>query len=344
VRKPDRTNERVRAVAFATLAALTLAGCGSDHSIMNGHTDEADRIASIGWLMLAIAGAVFVVVVGLLAVGLLRRPNQPHHGVLALRSDRRWIVGGGVALPSAVILLLSVMTVWVLADDDHDATQHITVIGHQYWWEVRYDGTDAVTANEFHIPVGEDVTLTLEAADVVHSLWVPELGPKRDLIPGRVNELTWRAETTGRFRGQCAEYCGLQHANMALYVVVEPREDFDRWLATQESDAAVPTTDEQRAGLDAFVDQPCGSCHEIRGTEARGSEARGSEAKVDLGPDLTHLASRETIGAGVAPFDRGHLGGWISDSQSLKPGNLMPPVTLSPQELQSLLAYLESLR
>jgi cytochrome c oxidase subunit 2 len=221
-----------------------------------------------------------------------------------------------------------------LADDHGPATEHITIIGHQYWWEVRYDGTDALTANEFHIPVDEDVAITLESADVVHSLWVPELGPKRDLIPGRVSEITWHAEQTGRYRGQCAEFCGLQHANMAFYVVVEPRDSFDEWLALQESDAAEPSTQAERAGLDAFVEQPCASCHAIRGTEADG----------DLGPDLTHLASRETIGAGVARLDRGHLGGWISDSQSLKPGNLMPPITLSPEQLQSLLAYLESLK
>jgi cytochrome c oxidase subunit 2 len=334
VRKRDGRISHARTAAIATLTAVALGGCGSDHSIMNGQTDEADHIAVIGWLMLAIAGAVFLLVVGLLTIGLLRRPGRPHHGLLAMRSDRRWIIGGGVALPSAVILLLSVLTVWVLADDRGDATEHLTIIGHQYWWEVRYDGTDAVTANEFHIPVDEDVAITLESADVVHSLWVPELGPKRDLIPGRVSQITWHAKETGRFRGQCAEFCGLQHANMAFFVVVESRDSFDEWRSLQASDAVEPSTPQQRAGLDAFVNEPCGSCHAVRGTEAKG----------DLGPDLTHLASRETIGAGVARLDRGHLGGWISDSQSLKPGNLMPPVTLSSEQLQSLLAYLEGLR
>jgi cytochrome c oxidase subunit 2 len=324
----------MRRVTSVALAGILLASCSTEHSIMNSHTRTADRVAAIGWLMIGISAAVFVLVVSLLLIGLTRRRPVEDVEHPQLQNDRRWIIGGGVVMPSVVLLVLSGLTVWVLAEEQGEPAVRMTVVGHQYWWEIRYEGSSAVTANEFNIPVDEDVDITVESVDVIHSLWVPEFGPKIDVIPGRVNHITWKAQTEGTFRGQCAEYCGLQHANMALLVNVQSRDQFDTWLRQEAADATAPSSAQANAGLAAFIREPCSSCHAIRGTDATG----------EVGPDLTHLASRTQIGAGVAPLDRGHLGGWIADSQALKPGNLMPPVALSPDELQSLLVYLESLQ
>ncbi|MFL6113588.1 MAG: c-type cytochrome, partial [Catenulispora sp.] len=166
------------------------------------------------------------------------------------------------------------------------------------------------------------------------SFWVPALMPKTDLVAGRVNETWLQADRPGTYRGQCAEYCGLQHANMAFEVIAQPRADYDAWLAARQAPAAAPASAAERRGLQVFEQSACASCHTIRGTTAQGK----------VGPDLTDLAARSTIGAGAAPNDRGHLAGWIVDSQTLKPGNKMPPQPLAPQDLQDLLAYLETLR
>ena len=214
----------------------------------------------------------------------------------------------------------------------------IEITGHQWWWEVRYLSDQpqlmATTANELHIPVGRPVALTLKSADVIHSFWVPSLHGKMDLVPGRVNTLWIQAERPGIYRGQCAEYCGMQHAHMGLVTVAESPDGFVRWLTAQRATAAPPSTPEQSRGRDVFERGPCAMCHTIRGTSA---------AAV-LGPDLTHVASRGTIAAGRAPNTRGYLAGWLADPQQLKPGNRMPATGLSPEDLQALVAYLETLR
>ena len=323
---------RGAALAIAGVAGI-VAGCSDAHSTMNPNTGEAARIAGLGWAMFAASGAVFALVLGLLIPALLRRDRRAEPSELA-RGDRRWVILAGIVLPSVVVLSLSAATVWALGEDSGPPELHISVLAHQYWWEVRYDGTTAVTANEIHIPVGRTVQLQLDSADVIHSLWVPELGPKRDLIPGRTNLLTWRAREPGEFRGQCAEYCGMQHANMAVDVIVDPPDVFDDWLRHEAADAVAPVSPEATAGERAFSSEPCAACHTIRGTAAAGTS----------GPDLTHFAERRTIGAGTVINNRGHLGGWIANSQTLKRGNLMPPIPLTPDELRSLLSYLEGLR
>src|SRR5581483_10941618 len=199
----------------------------------------------------------------------------------------------------------------------------VRVIGHQFWWEIRYPGTPVVTANELHIPVRTNVEVLLSTRDVIHSLWVPELNKKTDLIPDQVNTLLLYADTAGRYRGQCAEYCGLQHAHMGIYVYADPPARFARWLARESR----PATAES-----ALFDDKCGSCHAIRGTAATSG----------VGPDLTHVASRTSLAALAIPNSPERLREWIRDPQRVKPGSLMPQVTLTDAQIRELVAYLEA--
>ena len=214
----------------------------------------------------------------------------------------------------------------------------IEVTGHQWWWEAQYADTSAhgrfTTANELHVPVGRPVLFLLSASDVIHSMWVPNLGGKKDLIPGYTQSMWFQADTPGVYRGQCAEFCGLQHAKMAMLIVAEPAAQYDRWVASQRASAQTPTDSVERRGRDVFMTTTCVMCHAIEGTEA------GSHN----GPDLTHLASRRTIAAGSLPNSRGALAGWIVDPQSIKPGSHMPPNTLPAKDLDALLTYLQSLK
>jgi cytochrome c oxidase subunit 2 len=333
-RPPGRRTSRRRFRPALSLVPLLLllGGCAQDHSVFNAHSPEAGRIAFLGWLLLAISGAVFIIVMSLLLVALFT--GRRRGGRRFILSERAWVIGGGIILPTTVLLTLSGLTVWALNTERSTAAVHVDVIGHLYWWEVRYPVNDVVTANEFHLPVGTNVEISLTSVDVIHSFWVPELGGKRDLVPGHTNKIVWKPTQTGTFRGQCAEYCGLQHAQMAFYVTVDEPSDYQAWLTAQARPAPAATTPEAQRGLQAFVAEPCSGCHTIKGTPATG----------DKGPDLTHFASRRTIGAGAVPNTPGNLGGWMANAQSIKPGSLMPPVAIAPDQLLGLLAYLETLK
>jgi cytochrome c oxidase subunit II len=215
---------------------------------------------------------------------------------------------------------------------------HIKVTGHQWWWEVEYEDTmparRLLTANELYIPVGRYVRITTRSADVIHALWVPKLAGKRDMIPGDTSHVWLKADREGVFHGRCAEFCGHQHAHMALTVVALPEPEFDTWYEQQLQPAAPPADSLRQAGLELFVTRSCVLCHTVRGTAAGARVA----------PDLTHVASRMHIAAGTLPNTRGNLGGWITDPQSIKPGSRMPPTALTGTELQALLAFLEGLR
>jgi len=210
-------------------------------------------------------------------------------------------------------------------------------VGNQWWWEIRYPQLGIVTANELHVPVSDDARpmptfITLESVDVIHSFWVPQLGGKLDVIPGKTNRTWVEPRTPGTYVGQCAEFCGVQHAGMLLRVTVHPKDEFDRWVAAQQAAAAdVPAV---RAGRDVFTSVACINCHTVRGTPANGL----------FGPDLTHLMSRATLGAGVAPNTPDNLRAWVNDPAALKPGALMPAMKLSKDQLDSLVAYLATLR
>jgi cytochrome c oxidase subunit 2 len=210
----------------------------------------------------------------------------------------------------------------------------IEVVGHRWWWEVRYPDQHAITANEVVLPVGEPVRVLLTTEDVIHSFWVPRLDRKLDMVPGRRNELVLTAERAGTYRGECAEFCGLQHAHMRFRARALPMAEFQSWLRTAAEPAVEPATDAAREGQRVFLSGTCAACHTIDGTPAGGS----------VGPPLTHLASRPEIAAGAVPRSRGNLAAWISDPQQIKPGAHMPRSTLTGPELQSLLDYLETLR
>jgi cytochrome c oxidase subunit 2 len=248
-----------------------------------------------------------------------------------------FVILAGAVLPVVVLAIVLVFTLDTLkasAKPGDDSSLVVEVTGHRWWWEVHYPDSGVTTANEIHIPVNETVKVELRSADVIHSFWVPQLQGKMDLIPGRDNTLWLEASQEGTYRGQCAEFCGLQHANMAFHVVAQSRADFDAWLATETKPAERPTDPMAVEGQQVFFGSACVYCHTVRGTSASGN----------LGPDLTHLASREYIAAGTLENVPGNLAGWILDPQSAKPGTLMPPTQMDGPSLQALLYYLESLR
>jgi cytochrome c oxidase subunit 2 len=322
---------RPAVVGLATAGVLS--ACSGPQSALDTAGPGARRLAGLWWGLFGVSAVVFAVVVFLIvwALVLRRGPDvQPRSG-----GDRGVVVAGAVipalVLVAAFVAGLVVMDAGRAPPEAEELT--IEVTGHQWWWEVTYPEQGFVTANELHIPVGRPVTLQLRTDDVIHSFWVPSLSSKTDLIPGTTNEMWLQADRAGTYRGQCAEYCGVQHAGMAFLVIAEPPEQFDRWLAGQSRPAETPTDTLAARGEEVFTTQSCASCHTIRGTTADGQ----------LGPDLTHFGSRETLGAGVAPNDPGWLGGWIANSQTIKPGNLMPPQPLAPEDLQAVIAYLGTL-
>lgn len=297
-------------------------------SALDPHGPEAAGIAEIAWVLAGGGAVIFALVLTLAA--------------MALFSPRPWlsgqalIVAGGIVFPALVLSLLLAYTLRVAPrpGTEGPADLAIEVIGHQWWWEVRYldagDDTDFVTANEIHIPVGRSVEIRLRSADVLHSFWVPALAGKLDLIPGKDNRLRLAADAPGVFRGQCAEYCGGPHGRMVLFVVAEEAPRFAAWRTAQRQ----PQTGGDGAGRALFLSR-CAVCHTVRGTPAQGR----------LGPDLTHFASRLTLGAGLLPNHRGTVAGWITGGQHLKPGNLMPEFRqFDSRELHSLTAWLEQLR
>ena len=239
-------------------------------------------------------------------------------------------------------VVLSLLFVWsdifvlrsTAAPKPGSTQMNLEVVGHQWFWEVRYPGTKAVTANEIHIPTRTRVNLAGTTADVIHSFWVPELNRKTDLVPGHPNRILLEADRPGAYRGQCAEFCGLQHAHMAMWVYAEPPEKFRAWLANMAKPAKAPAGAEARRGQRVFLSTACAHCHTIRGTNAQGR----------IGPDLTHLGTRTTLAALVLPNNRAALEEWLRDPQHVKPGNRMPRVPLSDADYRALATYLESLR
>jgi cytochrome c oxidase subunit 2 len=306
---------------------LLLSGCASEASVLRPSGPAAARIANLWWLMLTLATIIFVAVIGLLLLALFRRRRGEAQG-------RLFIVGGGIALPVAVLAVLFGLTLWTMnALAAPPTTVTVRVTGWQWWWEVHYPEANFYTANEIHIPVGQPVRLELGSGDVVHNFWVPELQGKFDLIPGRTQAVWLQADEPGVYQGMCAEFCGLQHAKMRFVVVAQPPDEYAAWVAQQQRQAAAPATELQLRGQQIFLGSACVYCHAVAGTNATSR----------FGPDLTHIASRQTLAAGVLENNRGNLAGWILNPQTLKPGNKMPPTALSGEDLQALLAYLETL-
>lgn len=300
----------------------------------------ARQINDLWWLLLGLGAFTYLLVMALLLVALFRRRSPYQRQKTTSHSDdrngRRLVWAGGVIFPAVVLVVVYGFTLNVLSHlfiTENPDNLVVEVIGHQWWWEVHYPGQQIVTANEIYIPAGEDVIFKLTSADVIHSFWVPELHGKMDLIPGKTNTWQLHAEQPGDFWGLCAEFCGTQHAKMLFLVVAVPPAEYERWLAARRAPAPSPTDPVAQDGLAVFLETGCGECHAIRGTEAVG----------DLGPDLTHIASRLTLGAGAVRNNRGNLAGWIADPHGIKPGNLMPTTEITGPELQALLAYMETL-
>jgi cytochrome c oxidase subunit 2 len=312
-------------------------------SVLDPAGPQAATILTLWHVFLWVSVAVFVVVLTCFLVATARAARRrPDEAPPA--SDRRAIrvvIAAGAATVAILLALLvaSIRTGSTLADleDDADAL-HVRVTGHQWWWEVDYEHDDpqksATTANEIHLPVGRTVHLELTSSDVIHSFWVPSLHGKKDLIPGRINRTWLRVDAPGVYRGQCAEFCGLEHARMAITVIAEPPAEFARWIAHQRAPAAPPANAEAARGLHVFTGAPCVLCHAIAGTTAGGR----------LGPELTHFASRTTLGAGATRNTPDALDAWIRDPHRVKPGTHMPATTLVPADQRALLAYLEGLR
>jgi cytochrome c oxidase subunit 2 len=326
---------------IVTGCAAVVAGCGGNgQSALDPRSGPAHSISVLWWWMLVAATVVFLGAVGLIALAFLRR-GRPGAPVVGEREGFKlgMVTLFGIGIPMvALIALFVVANFVVMPETDAPATAStsltIEVTGSQWFWHVRYPGTSAVTANEIHIPVRTRVNVVATTADVIHSFWVPELNRKIDMIPGRRNRVLLYADRPGRYRGQCAEYCGPQHAHMSMYVFADPPDRFRAWLAAQARPRSTPASSLARAGEQAFLANQCASCHTIRGTSARGA----------VGPDLTHVASRTTLAALTIPNTSSELARWIRDPQHVKPGNRMPTLHLSAPDVQALVAYLESLR
>ena len=313
---------------------------GGDQSAFDPHGPIARSIATHGWWLLLACIAVYIIVMVALFIALNRRVHETDD---LPETSARLTRNVGIAVALTVLILIGIATSSVVAgrglySPSGAGAITVDVVGHQWWWEFQYHDitpSDVFTSpNELHIPVGVPVVLKAMSTDVIHSFWVPNLMGKRDLIPGIVTNTWIEADEPGVYRGQCAEFCGHQHAHMALEVVAEPMDRFQHWIRHQREPAQEPSTDDEKRGKDVFMQSPCVTCHAIRGTDA------GSH----VGPELTHVGSRLTLAAGTLPNARGHLAGWIANSQSIKPGNRMPPNALAPEDFQALLAYVRSLR
>lgn len=344
-RRRRRAIARRVAVALASAAAPAAAHAAAPMQYLTGYGTRGYGVAHLLWALLIVSLLVIIIVTVLLIAGLARRRDLPPTTTPAAipveRPDRglSWIYVGTTI--SAVVLIGAAVwtfsTLAAVSPVPRSAKVKIEVIGHQWWWEVHYDSDDRsrifTTANEIHIPVGEPVSVGLTSTDVIHSFWVPELTGKTDTIPGQHN-VTWiEADKPGTYRGQCGEYCGLQHAHMAMSVVAEPAGQFEAWWKAQLAAPPVPRSPQIAQGQTDFLIH-CGICHSVRGTNAGGM----------LGPDLSHLMQRHTIAAGTVPNAPGYLAAWIADPQHVKPGNLMPILALSGTQMANIEAYLETLK
>lgn len=329
---------RARRVALVLAAAVLAAGCANAPSALRTAGPAAGSIAVLWWILLGLGTAVFVAVTGYLLLAALRQP--PPDGPRSLvGADERFIAMWGIAIPAVILLVVLVLTIRTGAVTYRPPSEPeltVEVIGHQFWWEVRYPdaGATVVTANEIHVPAGRPVRLVLESADVIHSFWVPELHGKMDQIPGRSNVFWIEADEPGEYRGICAEFCGIQHAQMHFLLIASPEDEFATWLAAQAEEPEDAEAAGVAAGQEVFVQANCIACHAVRGLRE----------PTDVGPDLTHFASRRTLAAGMQENTRENLRAWIRNPHQTKPGTRMPATPLPDDELEALLDYLEALR
>jgi cytochrome c oxidase subunit 2 len=313
------------------------------HHVLAPAADQAQAIATVWHAMFLPSLAIYVAVLAALAWAMWRRRAGDPASAMEARNVRRW----SIALVGWTVFIATMLTAFTavsfvqdrrLQAREADALR-VRVTGRQWWWEVEYpDDADpsrqVTTANELHLPLGRMARIELQSGDVIHSLWIPALNGKTDLIPGRRTELAITPRKVGRYLGECAEFCGVQHAHMALPVTVESPQRFAAWLDARRATAAPPASPSALRGQQVFESRSCALCHAVSGTDASAQSA----------PDLTHLASRPTLAAGTLPNDRAHLLAWLADPQAHKPGTNMPDPKLSPDELADVVDYLEGLR
>lgn len=333
---------RAPSVTAAQVMALMVTACASPQNALDPQGPSAARVEDLWWVFF-VMGVGVSVVVSLLLLLAIRRSRQREQGRDSKEINGTALVwiGAGVLTPIILFALLIYSyrigtEVYPPVDDDSE-TLTVEVVGHQYWWEVRYPQHGLVSANEVYIPAGRRVRFLVTGRDVIHSFWVPQLQGKIDMIPGHTTRLWVQADEPGRFRGQCAEYCGVSHALMALWVIAVPEDEFTAWLERSRQVQPEPDDEEVRHGREVFFAAGCDMCHATRGAPLP-PELEGA------GPDLTHLASRSTLAAGTLPNTRGSLAGWIADPKGIKPDARMPPTHLPSEQLRALLTYLESLR
>jgi cytochrome c oxidase subunit II len=327
---------------------IFLPGCSGNQSALHPAGDQAHRISQLWWVFFYVTAAVYVLVLTFMLVGALRRRQgntmtDAPVGVLEPGRERRLKTFVGSAVGITVVILFALMIsdfftgrAMHVLDDPNPLTVEVT--GHRWWWEVRYKdpvpSNMLVTANEIHVPVGKAVKFELKSTDVIHSFWAPNFHGKKDAIPGHPTTLFFRATQSGEYRGQCAEYCGFQHAHMRFVIVAEAQEQFDKWRQQASQPAAEPSSDAQKRGQQVFLSGTCAMCHTVGGTTANAT----------VGPNLTHIASRKLIGAASFENTPEFLRQWIADPQHFKPGIIMPQHTLRAEDLDSLVAYLAGLK
>jgi cytochrome c oxidase subunit 2 len=343
-----KTTSTISRLIAILVVVFCFSSCGGIQNAINPAGPNAGNISKLWWLMFYVCSAVYVLVMIGLFVSLRRATAEAADRVPLVEPSQESEHRRRNVVLSATTITVIVLFVFLIASYSsgrslrlNDPTKNglsIELTGHQWWWEARYMDVDAsnifITANEIHIPVGVPVMFTLRGADVIHSFWVPNLSGKKDLIPGKINTIWLQADKPGVYRGQCAEYCGLQHAKMALWVVAEPPEQFFAWRQNQTQQAVAPASDTQKHGQQVFFGSTCVMCHAISGTPA------GS----NIGPNLTHVGSRQMLAAATLVNTRDHMAQWIKDSQTFKPGNKMPQHNFSDADLQSLVEYLENLK
>lgn len=312
-----------------------VSACGSGSSMLDARGNEARQIAGAWWVMFGLAIFVYVVVAGFILVAVMRgRRRRRVEGRSVPDGAFIWI--GGIVAPAVILFVIGFVTVETTAAlrKPERSALRVDVGGKDWWWDVRYPGTGIRTANDLHLPVGRPIELKLTSDNVIHSFWVPQIGGKVDVIPGQPNYFRFTIERAGLYRGQCAEFCGLQHANMAMYVRADPPGLFERWEAAHARPPSEPTSELAAQGEVVFQRVACAGCHTVRGTQAAGTK----------GPDLTDVAGRHTLAAGTLENTPENLKKWITDPQRYKPGTLMPRVPLSDDDRTRIVAYLLSLR
>jgi len=321
-------------VPIAIMVIVSSVGCHKDHrqSMLHPAGHAASQIAWLWWFLFIVCGIVFLLTMVLLGIAVFGKEHTVNR---QSPIGTGFVAVCGVFIPSVILLLILAVSINSQVNLAMPETQlTVKVTGHMWWWEVEYPDLGIRTANEIHIPVGRPVRVELHSADVVHSLWIPNLQGKMDLLPDKIN-VTWiSSEIAGEFRGQCAEYCGVQHALMAFTVQAVSESRFDEWIKETQRPPEDEISELAARGKEVFFESACHNCHAIENTTAIGIR----------GPDLTHLASRKTLGAGTLANNRGNLSGWITNPQAIKPGNLMPRTHITPDNLHALLEYLESLK